>query len=105
MNLDFLPHGRMLNGTKTQRPGHVRVFNANIFAVPAKGKPRKIWFGDLDLTTDREQLLGLAKAEGETLKVLKEHDGRFTNEDKPRLDKAVATIEADGSYTVHEEAY
>ena len=45
---NFFRSGRMISSTKTCQTGHLCVFNANILTRD-RGK---IWFGDLDLTTD-----------------------------------------------------
>lgn len=87
--------GRMMSGSKTGPKGHVCVWNANI-CTKKKGK---IWFGDLDLTTDVERIRAFAKQEGEDLYILREMDARFTTEANPRFDNAVAKFDADG--TVH----
>lgn len=75
--------GRMISGSKTgymeRNPKNKVVFNANIL-IPSKGK---IWHGDLDITLDRENLHKVAKALEEDLYILREHDARWGNEDKP----------------------
>lgn len=82
------PFGQMLSGSKVmyvrQFPDNVAIFNANV--CTSKGK---IWFGDLDVTKDQEKLRTLAEALGEKVYVLREHDGRFDNENSPKLEKAV----------------
>lgn len=93
---DFFSHGRMISGSKTSPKGHVCVFNANI-CTKRRGK---IWFGDLDLTTDEDRLKAFAKHEGETLYVLRERDARFDNEKSPLLENALAIYEPDGSFIV-----
>jgi len=84
--IDFSRPGRYLNGTKRGPEGHVCVFNANL-CTKTEGK---FWFGDLDLDSDeRDDLIALAKAKGEDVYVLREHDARFMNEGSPRLENAV----------------
>lgn len=90
MAIDFNRPGRMLSAGKREPKGHVCVWNANV-CTRSKGK---IWFGDLDLTADEADLKAFAVREGETVYVLRERDGRFTNEVKPLLDNAVAKYEA-----------
>jgi len=87
--------GRMISGSKSgyrQRfPNNKAVFNANI-VTESRGK---IWFGDLDLTLDTDQLMKIAEELGESIYVLYESDGRFENEDQPfefYKRKAVAVI-------------
>lgn len=96
MDNDFFYTGRMISGSKTAPKGHVCVFNANI-CTKTKGK---IWFGDLDLTTDEKRLQAFAKKQGETLYILRERDARFDNEKKPLLENAVAMYEPDGSVCI-----
>lgn len=91
--IDFGRMGRMISGSKTGPKGHVCVFNANV-CTKTKGK---IWFGDIDLTDDADDLKALARREAETIYVLREMDARFMNEAKPLLQNAVATIRPDGT--------
>ena len=92
--------GRMISGNKSGPKGHVCVWNANV-CTKSKGK---IWFGDLDLTKDGDELKALAAREGETIYVLREMDGRFMNEAKPLLDRAVARYEPNGGVTMSDAA-
>jgi hypothetical protein len=84
--------GRMMAVSKTgyqnKYPDSVCLWNANVFT---KGKG-KIWWGDLDLTRDAEELKRFAKDQGEELFILRERDGRFDNEQAPDLSLAVARI-------------
>jgi hypothetical protein len=84
--LDFSSPGRMISGKKRCPDGHVCVFNANV-CLKSKGK---IWFGDLDLTLDADELLRLAAELREDVYVLREMDARFTTESSPRYENAVA---------------
>jgi hypothetical protein len=68
--------GRMISGTKTAPAGHVAVFNGNI-VVENGGK---IWYGDLDITKEFDQLKEIADEIGQDLYILREHDARFDNE-------------------------
>jgi hypothetical protein len=91
--IDFSLPGRMISGSKRIPPGHPDpsrvVFNANVL-TRSEGK---IWYGDLDLTKDEDDLRLLAKAKGEAVYVLREKDARFMTESNPRWDEAVAIIE------------
>lgn len=98
--IDFTRPGRMISGTKHSPAGHVCVFNANI----CTRKAGKIWFGDLDLTTDADDLKRLAAEKNETIYVLREMDARFMNEGAPLLDRAVATVSPDGEILTHSAA-
>lgn len=96
--------GRMISGSKSlynrQHPKNVVVFNANV-CTRSRGK---IWYGDLDVTRDERKLMELAAALDEDVYVLHEHDARFENEAKPRLDKARAVASA-GSIQIRERQY
>ena len=70
--------GRIISGTKATKPGDKKVFNANIFTEVGK-----IWYGDLDLIKDVENLRFIAKELGADLYILREMDGRFSNENLP----------------------
>lgn len=84
--------GRMISWSKgdyqKRHPTHVPVFNANVFVVD-DGQKRKLWHGDLDLTLDEEKIKALAKELKNYVYVLREMDGRFENEQEPRLDRHV----------------
>ena len=86
--------GRLLHQSKVtytrQHPNSNPVFNANVCIAAGK-----VWFGDIDvgLKDDADKLKRLAKVLGQRVYVLREHDGRFDNEAKPLLDKAVYTVE------------
>jgi hypothetical protein len=94
--IDFTRPGRMISGSKTCPKGHVCVFNANICSK-SRGK---FWFGDIDITADAADLRALAAKEGEEIYILREMDGRFTNEEKPLLHKSVARVHPDGTITI-----
>jgi hypothetical protein len=69
--------GRMISGSKSAPEGHVAVFNGNIVTE----KAGKIWYGDLDITLEFDQLKEIADEIGQDLYILKEHDARFENEE------------------------
>jgi hypothetical protein len=92
MPINFERMGRMISGSKKPPDGHICIFNANV-CTKSKGK---IWFGDLDLTTDADDLKSLASKMGETLYILREMDARFTNEATPLYEKAVASVVPEG---------
>lgn len=76
----FMP-GRMISGSKSayrdEYPDNVVVFNGNIITK----KRGKIWYGDLDVTLDFDNLKAVADELGEDLYVLYEMDARFENAD------------------------
>jgi hypothetical protein len=67
-------------------PDNLVVFNGNVCTDDGK-----IWYGDLDITKDEDKLTELASKLGCRIYVLREHDGRFDNEDAPLLGQAVAS--------------
>lgn len=87
--------GRMLSWSKgdylRSNPENLVAFNANIITE----EDGKIWYGDLDVSRDFDALKSIADEIGKDLYVLREHDGRFDNENKDfkfYKDKSIATI-------------
>jgi len=76
-----LPPGRIVSGSKSfyynKYPDNLIVFNGNIVTK----KRGKIWYGDLDITFEFDQLKSIADELGEDLYILREMDARFENED------------------------
>lgn len=91
--IDFTSPGRMISGSKTAPKGHVCVFNANV-CIKSKGK---IWFGDIDVTADADDLKRLAVEKNEPVYVLREYDARFQTEASPKYKNAVAVISPNGN--------
>jgi hypothetical protein len=91
------PVGRMITLSKSRferaNPTSVPVFNANV-CTESRGK---IWFGDLDLTSDEPLLKRLAAELGESVYVLYERAARFATSDAPRLKEHVLKVNPDGS--------
>jgi len=86
-HINFNSPGRMISANKTGPKGHICVFNANIVTENLD----KIWFGDLDLTADAEDLQWYADDLGLKIYVLHEKDARFLREgEKVDLTRAVA---------------
>lgn len=90
-----LPLARMLSWSKSEytsaNPKNLVAFNANVITE----EDGKIWYGDIDVDVDSEKLKAIAKTLGRHLYILREHDGRFDNEDKDFKfyeEKAIATI-------------
>ena len=94
--IDFTHPGRMISGSKISPKGHICVFNANVCSK-SRGK---FWFGDIDITADANDLRKLAASEGEEIYILREMDGRFSNEAEPKLGNAVARIHPNGPITI-----
>jgi hypothetical protein len=91
--------GRMISGSKSgyrdRNPDNFAIFNSNICTEAGK-----VWFGDIDVTLQKETLCELAKANNETLYVLYEMDARFENEESPLLSKAAIKFLPDGTFKV-----
>ena len=80
------------SGFSRTQPKHLAVFNANIVI-----NGEKVWYGDLDLSISKPDLQSVAKQENVDLYVIYEQDGRFDNEDKPKLNRPVAIYHGDGT--------
>lgn len=80
--------GAMLSGSKQATPERNVVWNANVFA-----NKMKIWYGDLSITEQEQNLQELANRLNVTIYVLSEFDGRFDNEGDPKLENARAKFE------------
>ena len=88
--------GHLVCGSKSlyskRHPTNVVIFNSNV--CTAEGK---IWYGDIDFTNDAGTLVLLAQQLNKTLFVLHEMDGRFENENEPRIDLAAFEVRPDGT--------
>lgn len=77
------PSGRMISASKTdyrsRYPDHDVMFNACLFAAdePGGGEAVEVWFGDIDLTMEREALQRAADAAGRRLILTPEQPFRF----------------------------
>lgn len=84
--------GRMIAGSKSTYkkafPKNLVAFNANV-CIEGLGK---VWHGDLDITRDEALLVRLAELTDREVYVLYEMDGRFDNESKPKLGKAIYKV-------------
>ena len=65
------------SGYREEFPDNEIYFNANIFVL-GEGK---IWYGDIDVTKEKEQLENVSREIGKDLYILREMDGRFGNEE------------------------
>lgn len=81
--------GRLLSGSKSayynKYPDHLIAFNGNLCTK----KRGKIWFGDIDVTIDKDKLEKIADELQEAVYVLREMDARFENTEKPLFEKAI----------------
>lgn len=93
--VESMPLGRMLSlsksGYRQRFPDHLVVFNANIFTKSGT----KIWHGDLDITLDGEALKDMAARSAEELYIFREADGRFSRENNPLWEAAIARVTVD----------
>jgi hypothetical protein len=87
--------GRLLSYSKSsyreRNPENEVYFNANIFVL-GEGK---IWYGDIDVTLEKEKLERIARSMGKDLFILREMDGRFEKEelkDSEIISRAVCKI-------------
>ena len=91
--------GRMISGSKSfycsQYPDRKPIFNANI--ITSEGK---VWYGDLDLVTDKKVLQDIADTLGESIYVLREMDARFGTEEE---DVQIMISKAVGIFTALEK--
>jgi hypothetical protein len=96
-------HGRMISGSKSgyrkHYPDNLVVFNSNMVVVTETGAS-KVWFGDVDITLDREKLKQVAKELDGTVFIIYEMDGRFENENSPVLSRYVYSVDRDGVETL-----
>jgi hypothetical protein len=87
--------GRLISwsksGYRNKYPDNLVIFNANVATINGK-----IWWGDLDVTLDKDKLKQLAIALNETVYVLYEMDGRFGYENNPQIDRAIYSITPEG---------
>lgn len=81
--------GRLISASKSRyldaNPGNLVAFNANLCTK----EHGKIWFGDIDVTKDKEKIELLADELKVSIYVLREMDGRFENTSKPLYDRAI----------------
>jgi len=94
--------GKMISWSKSgyaqANPNNFVIFNANIACIEGK-----VWYGDIDITLNKENLQEIAKFCEETVYVLYEMDGRFDNEESPKLDRAAIEFYPDGTYKIRED--
>jgi hypothetical protein len=94
--------GHIVSGSKScyreNNPGNLVIFNSNVCTDEGK-----IWWGDIDITLSKDELSEIAIAEGKTIYVLYEMDGRFENEDSPKLNQAVVRFLPDGLVIIRED--
>lgn len=92
--------GRMISGSKSayseNHKQNVPIFNANL-CTKLRGK---IWYGDIDLTLDKDKLATLAIELNEDIYVLRELDARFENEAAPKFEEAAVVFKSTGGWEV-----
>lgn len=100
--------GRMISSSKGQylfdNPDHLVVFNSNLLIRDDSNDTYiKVWHGDIDLTTQEQQLRSLFSKINKPMYVLYESDARFENEKAPKVERFVYFI--DGNTTKHPREY
>jgi hypothetical protein len=92
-------YGRMISGSKSGykriNPDNFVIFNANICTAT-----EKVWWGDLDLTLSKNQLIASSIESNEDLYIFYEMDARFDKENNFNLSNAAAIFHADGTYEI-----
>jgi hypothetical protein len=98
--------GKMISASKSgyreRNPKNLVVFNANLITITQEReilmKPvaEKIWYGDIDITLSREDLVDLSNELQKTIMVLYEMDARFENENRPKIDRFVYKVTPTG---------
>ncbi len=93
--------GRLISWSKSsyrdKHPDNIVVFNANICVGL-----EKIWFGDIDVTLSKDKLIEISKEINDVVFVLSEMDGRFENENEPRINNYIVKFNPDGTYNIHD---
>lgn len=80
------------SGYSRNKPKNLAVFNSNIVI-----NGEKVWYGDIDLSLSKNSLQSIAKQENVDIFVIYERDGRWDNEDNPKIDRPVAIYHGDGT--------
>ena len=92
--------GHMLSGSKSgysnSYPTHLVVFNANLCVGATK-----VWYGDIDVTLSKDTLTALAAELNDTVYVLYEMDGRFDNEENPKINNYIVRFLPDGEFELN----
>lgn len=84
------------SGYRDSHPDNLVVFNGNICVGT-----EKVWFGDIDVTLSKDTLFDLSKELNDVVYVLTEMDGRFGNEEEPKIQNFMAKFNPDGTYELH----
>jgi hypothetical protein len=101
-----LAMGRMIGASKStyckEHQGELVIFNANVITK----NNGKIWYGDLNVTLDFDNLKNVADQLGEDLYILMEGDARFGYENSPievLIAKARTTIKCNKKLAQNKE--
>lgn len=93
--------GNMISGSKSyyrsRFPDHFVAFNANVC-----NESGKIWYGDIDISLSKEDLIELSVSMRQNIYVLSEMDGRFENENSPKIEKSLVVFFPDGGFEIRE---
>lgn len=93
--------GKLISGSKSAYreyyPDNFVVFNANL-CIKSIGK---IWYGDIDVTHSKDDLIQVSEILGCDIYILHEMDARFENEDNPLFDNYIIMFSPDGTWTIN----
>ncbi len=100
--------GKMISfsksGYRQHYPDNFVVFNSNI----CTREDGKVWYGDIDVTVSKQDLIEVAKTLNRDIYILYEMDARFENEDVPLFNNYVIKFCPNGTWTInpkYEEYY
>ena len=93
--------GKMISGSKSlyrkHYPDNMVVFNSNL----CTREYGKIWYGDIDITRSKDDLIRVSEILGRDIYILYEMDARFENEDSPLFDEYVIRFSPNGTWTIN----
>jgi hypothetical protein len=96
-------NGKLISMSKTlyrnKYPDNLVIFNSNICTK----EDGKIWYGDIDITISKNELIELSKKLNKTIYILYEMDGRFENENNPLIDNNIIHFNPDGTHAIGEK--
>jgi hypothetical protein len=96
------PKGNIVHPSKSE---YLKIFSRNLVVFNANVcvEDEKIWYGDIDITRSKFDLSSLAKDLNKTVYILYERDGRFENEESPKIDRSAATFFPSGKISLRED--
>lgn len=89
-------NGNMISYSKSSyrraNPNNIVVFNSNIIIDNVK-----VWYGDIDITISKGNLIDISKDLNKIVYILYEMDARFDKEENPNIKNYVVKINPDGT--------